>query len=83
MPPTVKLANVHFGERDAPIVFGWVMVGHQIGAATAAFGAGAVRAWTGTYTPAFLVAGAFGLVAAVAILAARAEKAGEPAVALA
>jgi predicted MFS family arabinose efflux permease len=82
VPPTVKLANVHFGERDAPIVFGWVMVGHQIGAATAAFGAGAVRAWTGTYTPAFLVAGAFGLVAAVAILAARAEKAGvEPALA--
>lgn len=76
VPPTVKLANVHFGERDAPIVFGWVMVGHQIGAATAAFGAGAVRAWTGTYTPAFLVAGAFGLVAAVAILAARAEKPG-------
>jgi predicted MFS family arabinose efflux permease len=75
VPPTVKLANVHFGERDAPIVFGWVMVGHQIGAATAAFGAGAVRAWTGTYTPAFLVAGAFGLAAAVAILAARAQRA--------
>lgn len=75
VPPTVKLANVHFGERDAPVVFGWVMVGHQVGAATAAFGAGAVRAWTGTYTPAFLVAGAFGLVAAVAILAARREAA--------
>lgn len=73
VPPTVKLANVNFGERDAPIVFGWIMVGHQIGAATAAFGAGAVRAWTGTYTPAFLVAGAFGLVAAVAILAARSD----------
>lgn len=81
VPPTVKLANVHFGERDAPIVFGWVMVGHQIGAATAAFGAGAVRAWTGTYTPAFLVAGAFGLVAAVAILAARTEKGAQPALA--
>jgi len=82
VPPTVKLANVHFGERDAPIVFGWVMVGHQIGAATAAFGAGAVRAWTGTYTPAFLVAGAFGLVAAVAILAARAQRVeAEPALA--
>ncbi|WP_163769841.1 MFS transporter, partial [Proteus mirabilis] len=38
VPPTGKLANVHFGERDAPVVFGWVMVGHQIGAATAAFG---------------------------------------------
>jgi predicted MFS family arabinose efflux permease len=71
VPPTVKLANVSFGERDAPIVFGWIVVGHQLGAATAAFGAGAVRAWTGTYTPAFLVAGMFGLVAAIAILAAR------------
>jgi predicted MFS family arabinose efflux permease len=71
VPPTVKLANVNFGERDAPIVFGWIMVGHQLGAATAAFGAGAIRAWAGTYTPAFLIAGAFGLIAAVAILAAR------------
>lgn len=71
VPPTVKLANVNFGERDAPIVFGWIMVGHQLGAATAAFGAGAIRSWTGTYTPAFLIAGAFGLVASVAILGAR------------
>jgi MFS family permease len=71
VPPTVKLANVTFGERDAPIVFGWIMVGHQLGAATAAFGAGAIRTWAGTYTPAFLIAGVFGLVAAVAILGAR------------
>jgi MFS family permease len=74
VPPTVKLANITFGERDAPIVFGWVMVGHQIGAATAAFGAGAIREFTGTYTPAFLIAGAFGLVAAVAVLAARVQR---------
>jgi predicted MFS family arabinose efflux permease len=74
VPPTVKLANLHFGEREAPIVFGWIMVGHQLGAATAAFGAGAVRAWTGSYTPAFLVAGAFGLVAAVAMVARRGTK---------
>ncbi|MDP5280592.1 MFS transporter [Sphingomonas sp. DG1-23] len=71
VPPTVKLANVSFGERDAPIVFGWIMVGHQLGAATAAFGAGAIRTFAGTYTPAFLIAGAFGLAAAVAILGAR------------
>lgn len=73
VPPTVKLANLTFGERDAPIVFGWVMVGHQLGAATAAFGAGAIRTLTGTYTPAFLIAGAFGLAAAVAILSGRTE----------
>jgi predicted MFS family arabinose efflux permease len=79
VPPTVKLANVHFGERDAPIVFGWVMVGHQIGAATAAFGAGAIRTWVGTYTPAFLIAGVFGLIASVAILAARTAPKNAPA----
>lgn len=80
VPPTVKLSYMTFGERDAPIIFGWVMVGHQVGAATAAFGAGAIRQWTGTYTLAFLIAGLFGLVAALAILAARAS-APEPSVA--
>ncbi|WP_156680220.1 MFS transporter [Sphingomonas profundi] len=68
VPPTVKLANISFGERDAPIVFGWVMVAHQMGAATAAFGAGLIRSETGSYAPAFLIAGAFGLVAALAII---------------
>lgn len=63
VPPTVKLSNATFGERDAPIVFGWVLVGHQLGAATAAFGAGVIREATGTYLPAFVIAGVFGLIA--------------------
>ena len=74
VPPTVKLANVAFGDREAPIVFGWIMAGHQIGAATAAFGAGAIRTFSGTYTPAFLIAGSFALVASVVILGARTER---------
>jgi MFS family permease len=74
VPPTVKLANVAFGEREAPIVFGWIMAGHQLGAATAAFGAGAIRAWTGSYSPAFLIAGSFALVASVVVLGARTER---------
>lgn len=65
VPPTVALATRHFGEARAPIVFGWVMVGHQIGAATAAFGAGLIRAETGSYMPAFMIAGAFGVLAAL------------------
>jgi MFS family permease len=68
VPPTVKLANLSFGEREAPIVFGWVMVGHQLGAATAAFGAGVIREQTGSYSPAFLIAGVFGLVAALVVI---------------
>ena len=65
VPPTVKLANQSFGERDAPIVFGWVLVAHQMGAAVAAFGAGVIREQIGSYTPAFVLAGAFAVVASL------------------
>jgi MFS family permease len=68
VPPTVKLASQTFGERDAPIIFGWVFVGHQLGAATAALGAGIIRTETGSYGPAFLIAGMFGVAAALAVV---------------
>jgi len=68
IPPTVKLANQAFGERDAPIVFGWIAVGHQAGAAVAAFGAGLIRQEVGSYTPAFLASGILALVASVVVV---------------
>jgi predicted MFS family arabinose efflux permease len=68
VPPTVRLAYRHFGDVDGPVVFGWVMVGHQAGAAAAAFGAGLIREISGSYAPAFAAAGATGLIAAVAVL---------------
>ncbi|MBT2185852.1 MFS transporter [Sphingobium nicotianae] len=68
VPPTVRLANVHFGERDAPILFGWILVGHQIGAAVAAYGAGLIRQDYGSYLPAFVLAGCFGVLASLAFL---------------
>lgn len=71
VPPTVKLANLHFGERDAPIVFGWVLVGHQAGAAAAAIGAGLAREIMGSYQPAFVVAGSLGVLAALVLLRTR------------
>lgn len=64
VPPTVKLANAAFGQEEAPIVFGWVLTGHQLGAATAAFGAGVIRDASGSYLLAFLSAGAMGVIAA-------------------
>lgn len=66
VPPTVALANRRFGAAIGPIVFGWVMVAHQLGAASAAYGAGLIRSATGSYAYAFLLAGAFGLLAAFA-----------------
>jgi MFS family permease len=81
LPPTMKLANQSFGERDGPVIFGWVLVAHQIGGAVAAFGAGVIREETGTYLPAFVLAGLFALVAAAAfLLGARAGRDGDLAV---
>jgi MFS family permease len=71
VPPTVKLTADRFGRERAGMVFGWIFAGHQIGAATAAFGAGLVRTVYSTYLPAFFVAGALCLIAAVLILTVR------------
>jgi MFS family permease len=64
VPPTIALCRDVFG-RDGAMVFGWVFAAHQIGAALAAFGAGYVRAQTGTYTAAWIAAAALCAVAAV------------------
>ncbi|HEX7946931.1 MAG TPA: MFS transporter [Phenylobacterium sp.] len=71
VPPTVRLATENFGERDGPIVFGWVAFGHQIGAASAAFGAGALRELQGRYLESFVIAGGLAVVAGMAALAIR------------
>src|SRR3984893_12933743 len=68
VPPTVKLTADRFGPEKAGMVFGWVFAGHQIGAASAAFGAGLVRTEYSTYLPAFIVAGALCLIAAALVL---------------
>ena len=68
VPPTVKLTADRFGRERAGIVFGWVFAGHQIGAATAAFGAGFSRTAFASYLPAFFAAGALCMVAAMLVL---------------
>jgi predicted MFS family arabinose efflux permease len=78
VPPTVAIANRSFGEREAPIVFGWVVAGHQLGAACAALGAGLVRQEYGSYGPAFAAAGVLGVAAALAALALPATRAIAP-----
>jgi len=64
VPPTVALCREHFG-MSAPIVFGWVFASHQIGAAIATTAAGLVRDHHGDYAPAFYVAGALSISAAL------------------
>ncbi len=69
VPPTVRLTADIYGKQDAPIVFGWVVAMHQLGAATAAFGAGYLRDSLDRYTEAFLISGLFCIVAALMALA--------------
>jgi predicted MFS family arabinose efflux permease len=68
VPPTLRLANDAFGDRDAPVVFGWIAAGHQLGAASAAFLAGYIRVLEGSYLSAFVLAGMTGVLAAALAL---------------
>jgi len=76
VPPTVRLTAQRFGPERANLVFGWIFTGHQLGAASAAFGAGLSRTVLATYLPAFFLAGALCVVAALIALAI--SRAGKP-----
>lgn len=69
VPPTVRLTAQRFGPERANLVFGWIFAGHQLGAGTAAFGAGLSRTLLASYLPAFFFAGALCIVAALLALA--------------
>src|SRR4029077_18331525 len=68
VPPTVRLTAEVFGREKAGIVFGWVVASHQVGAAFAAYAAGALRTGTGSYAAAFIGAGALCVIAAFGVL---------------
>lgn len=77
VPPTVRLANDVFGRLAAPIVFGWIVAGHQLGAATATTVAGYMRATLGNYTLSSIMMGIACLVGAVLVLRIKGQK-GQP-----
>ena len=63
VPPTVAITAQAFGRANVGVVFGWIFGAHQLGAAVAAWGAGAARTWFGDYQAAFVTAGLLSLVA--------------------
>ena len=73
IPPTVKMTGQEFGREKGPVVFGWIFLAHQLGSATAAFGAGATRDAFLTYLPAFAAAGVACIIAAATILTVRSK----------
>jgi sugar phosphate permease len=68
VPPTVRLTADAFGRDNVGIMFGWIVAGHQVGAAGAALAAGAIRTGLGDYLGAFVGAGLLCLAAALIVL---------------
>jgi predicted MFS family arabinose efflux permease len=67
-PATFALTNEIFGRRDTPVLVSWIFAAHQIGGASAAFGAGAVRSAEGSYLLAFVASGMACLAASALVL---------------
>ena len=68
VPPTVKLTTAAFGQQQSPVVYGWIMVMHQVGSAFAAYGSGLLRTLAGDYTVAFWISGGLCMAAAIMVL---------------
>jgi MFS family permease len=78
VPPTMRLATDIFGKADAPIIFGWLLAGHQLGAGATAFEAGALRSLLGDYYVPVLISGALCIVAALLVLRIGRGRVGRP-----
>jgi predicted MFS family arabinose efflux permease len=65
VPPTSALVADAFGRQNVGTVFGWVFCAHQVGAALAAWLGGVARESLGSYSLAFLTAGALAGVAVI------------------
>ena len=78
IPPTVRLTAEKFGAEKANLTFGWIFAAHQIGAATAAFGAGFSRTEFATYLPSLYIAGVACVIAAALVLRIRPATEGSP-----
>src|SRR5262249_14164016 len=68
VPPTVRLIGTSFGREKSGIVYGWVFAAHQVGASSAAYFAGLMRADLGSYLEAFILSGLICMPAAVMVM---------------
>jgi predicted MFS family arabinose efflux permease len=65
VPPVVALCRRRYGD-DSPVVFGWVVAAHQVGAGLMAYGGGVIRDTLGGYDPVWVAAA--GLCALTVVL---------------
>ncbi|MGH8476577.1 MAG: MFS transporter [Methylococcales bacterium] len=73
VPPTAKLLASLFGPEDGTILFGWLLVGHQLGAGIAAGGAGIARTVLERYFEVYLLVALLCMVAAISVLFVRSK----------
>lgn len=81
VPPTLRLTADAVGREDAPIVFGWIVAGHQVGAGVGALAAGTIRTLLRTYTAAWISSGMFCIATAALVLLIAKAKLDRPAAA--
>jgi predicted MFS family arabinose efflux permease len=67
VPPTLKLTTAAFGQQQSSVIYGWIVVMHQVGSAAAAYGSGVLRTVAGDYTDAFWFSGALCVIAAIMV----------------
>ncbi|RPF23116.1 MFS transporter [Myceligenerans xiligouense] len=77
VPPTLALCREIYGE-EAPVVFGWVLASHQVGAGVVTWLGGLVRDTTGSYDLVWYGAGVLCAGAAVMSLVIRRAHRSEP-----
>ena len=78
VPPTISITADLFGRQNVGIVYGWIFASHQLGAAAAAFGAGAMRTVFGDYQVTFITAGLLCLIASGLVIRIGRDTRGEP-----
>jgi sugar phosphate permease len=68
VPPTIRLTTSLFGAQKSGIVYGWIMLMHQLGAAIFAYAGGLARTELGSYTSAFVASAIICIMAALLVL---------------
>jgi predicted MFS family arabinose efflux permease len=68
VPPTLILCRIVLGPQRSTVVYGWVFVGHQVGASIAALGAAVLRVKLGDYAVSFYIAAIMCIISAFAVL---------------
>lgn len=68
VPPTIGLTRQRFGLQKSAMMYGWMVAFHQVGAGVAAYYGGVFYSAFGSYKMAFLLSGAFCLLASLFVI---------------